>query len=212
MLTAIVDEILPLTMVLSDEQDGDPALHPQATVYRANEGSPIVVVDLVRLSPGRYGAIYVPQNVEILDVMFQVYEDQDHLIPTVRWSREACRVNVQAHSLDSVGGLVSRVLGLLNDNATVDNVTTNEAGCTTSMRIRHWDSPANACLATAGGTETGGLLSAYQVTSTYGSNPHAPLITKVIRVAGDDGTNPADGYGGASYGDTDYGLGEEVNP
>lgn len=71
-------------------------------------------------------------------------------------------------SSDSFGAAIQRLLGLSHENAFIDNTDYDSDSQLLSARVRIFDSAANCDAATDGGDETTGLITSYNISTTYG--------------------------------------------
>ena len=65
--------------------------------------------------------------------------------------------------------MLLRVLGMVHENAFIDNTIHDIDGQLIAARVRIFDSKANVELATDGGAETTGLIAVYEMSTVYES-------------------------------------------
>lgn len=76
---------------------------------------------------------------------------------------------------------LSRILGLLHENAFIDNTVFDDCAQLTGSRIRIFNSASAVQAATEGGTETNGLIATYQVVVEY-DTPGKMKSYRVVRL------------------------------
>jgi hypothetical protein len=163
-LPATVGTPVPLAMIL---EDGNTTQFPQAEVYAQASSSPLAVIDLVHRARGRYEANWTPASVGTYSAVFLVYADNGHMIENIVYTREIEQVFVSQTGIDDLAAQVVRILGLVHENAFIDNTVHDALGSLVAARIRIFDSKINVELATNGGSETTGLIATYEIETTY---------------------------------------------
>jgi hypothetical protein len=157
-------EAVTLAMVLSDGATG---LYPQAEIY---DGASLeTTIDLADLGQGRYEGSWVPGAVGAFTALFNVYNDATHtvqLTPLI-YSREIEQVFVTLSSTDDLAANIARILGLVHENAFIDNTIYDANAMLLSGRIRIFDSKANVQAATKGGIGEAGTVAEYTIEADY---------------------------------------------
>jgi hypothetical protein len=161
---ATVGVPVPIAMVL---EDGNTSMYPQAELYETGADTPILVLDLAHKAKGRYEANWTPEAVGVYAAVFIVYSDAPHTIESIVYTREIEQVFVTASSIDDLAAKLIRILGLVHENAFIDNTVFDSFGSLTAARVRIFNSKEHVEAATDGGTETVGLLATYQIETTY---------------------------------------------
>jgi hypothetical protein len=148
-------------------EDGDETQFPRAYIYVAGGTSPLVTLDLVHKHLGRYEANYTPASAGVYAATFIVYSDAGHTIESIRYSREAEQIFVSDNGMDDLATRLIRILGLVHENAFIDNTVFDAFSQLVAARVRIFNSAANCDLATDGGSEVTGLIATYEITSIY---------------------------------------------
>lgn len=161
-----VGDIVPLALLL---EDGNETQYPQAEVYAAGGTAPLATLDLVHKARGRYEANYTLTTAGVLTVVFITYADSGHTIENITYSREQEQLVITQYGLDDLAVQLIRVLGLVHENAFIDNTVHDAFGQLVAARVRIFDSKANAEAATDGGSETTGLVATYEISTVYES-------------------------------------------
>lgn len=160
---ATVGTAVPITMIL---EDGNESQYPQAEIY--NGGSfPLSVLNLVHKGRGRYEATWTPPIPGVFCAVFIVYADSEHTVENINYTREIEQIFATANNVDDLAANIVRILGLVHENAFIDNTVFDSFSQLTSCRIRIFDSKDHAALATDGGSETLGLIATYEMAATY---------------------------------------------
>ena len=165
-IPATVDQSVTLAMVL---ENGATGLYPQAEIY---SGSSLEdTIDLSDLGKGRYEGSWTPTVVGMYSALFNVYKDASHTVELtpLLYSREIEQIFVSQSSTDDLAASLARVLGLVHENAFIDNTVYDSSSMLLSGRVRIFDSKTNAQAATDGGNETTGLLATYTIEAEYES-------------------------------------------
>ena len=161
MLLATVNEAVTLSMLASD---GRTDLHGQARVYNST-GALVATVNLSHIAEGLYQSNYTPNTEGFFQVVYQLYFDSGHTVDA--------GYDHQGETLDvnSFRTNILRILGLLHENAVVDQQSYDSDGNLTQARIRSYNSAINAQNASAVSPNTynTGLLFTWQVDATYSS-------------------------------------------
>jgi len=161
---ATVGTAVPIVMILDD---GNTTQFPQAEVYAAGGTVPLTTLDLLHKARGRYEASYTPSTVGVLSTVFIVYSDSGHTIENISYTREVEQIFVTQSGIDDLASTLIRILGLVHENAFIDNTTHDAFGQLVAARVRVFDSRTNVEAATDGGSETTGLVATYQIETTY---------------------------------------------
>lgn len=158
-----------LSLVL---EDGDVTQFPQVNLYEPGNATPVGTIDLSHLAEGLYEDEFTPTGVGILNAVYTVYEDAARTIANTKFGKELDQLVTEI--ADSTSTLITeildkvcRILGLVNENAFIDNTEFDNCDQLISSRVRIFDTAANANAATDGGSETAGLVASYQVTVFY---------------------------------------------
>lgn len=165
-IPAVINEPVPLAMIL---EDGNETLYPQATVYASGQSTPTAIIDMQHTTKGIYEANWTPTNLGTYTAHFIIYTDVFRSVESIVYTREAEQIFVSQSNVDSLAQEILRVLGLLKENAYIDNTEHDAANQMTYARIRIFDSKENALLATDGGSETQGLIATYTMQTVYES-------------------------------------------
>lgn len=163
-IPATVGGTVVLALVL---ENGESTFYPQAEIYASGATVPTATVDLTHLAKGRYEATWVPTTVGAYTAQFFIYVDAGHTIETIVYSREAEQIFVTKNSTDDLAAAITRVLGLVHENAFIDNTAYDTNSQLIAARLRIFDSKANAQAATDGGSETTGLVATYSIEADY---------------------------------------------
>jgi len=161
---ATVGVAVPIVMVL---EDGNTSMYPQAEIYAAGGTAPITTLDLPHKAKGRYEASWTPPSVGVYSALFITYADSGHLAESIVYTREVEQVFVSQENVDDLAAKIVRILGLVHENAFIDNTVHDSFGQLVAARVRLFDSKAHVELATDGGSETLGLIATYQIETTY---------------------------------------------
>lgn len=161
---ATVGTAVPLAMIL---EDGNVAQFPQAEIYAAGGTLPLSVLDLVHKAQGRYEASWTPPLVGVYAAIFIVYSDAAHTIENIVYTREIEQIFATSASMDDLAAMIARVLGLVHENAFIDETVFDAFGQLETCRIRIYDSKEHVELATDGGSETLGLVASYYMEADY---------------------------------------------
>lgn len=163
-IPATVGGSVTLAMVLSD---GTTGRYPQAEIY---DGASLeATIDLIDLGQGRYEGSWTPTAVGAFTALFNVYNDAGHtvqLTPLI-YSREIEQVFVALSSTDDLAASIARILGLVHENAFIDNTVYDANSMLLSGRIRIFDSKASAQAATKGGVGEAGTTAEYTIEADY---------------------------------------------
>jgi len=145
--------------------DGEEGLYPQVKIY---DSSNVVVstVDLVSVEGGLYTAQFTPNTAGIFVGVVTHYADAAHTV-LAGYTKDLVTIDV-----NSIKTNILRILGLLHQNAVVDNTTYDVDGNMLSGRVRCYDTKVNAQAAEAvspAAYNTGKTFE-YQVTAEYNSS------------------------------------------
>lgn len=163
-LPATVGTPVPIVMIL---EDGSETQHPQVELYAPGGLVPLAVVDLDHKVKGRYEASWTPPSANVFSAHFFVYADAGHTIENIVYVRAIEQVVATDSNLDDLAAKIIRALGLLHENAFIDNTVHDALGSLVAARIRLFDSKTNVEAATDGGSETTGLVATYEIETTY---------------------------------------------
>jgi len=166
-VAATVGVSVPIVMIL---EDGNDSQFPVAEIYAPGGTTPLDTLDLEHKARGRYEAEYTPTDVGVLSSVFIVYADAGRTIENIYYTREVEQIFVTASGIDDLAAKLIRVLGLVHENAFIDNTVHDSFGQLVAARVRIFDSKAHVELATDGGSETLGLIATYQIETTYESD------------------------------------------
>jgi hypothetical protein len=163
-VSAKVGVPVPLGLVL---EDGNEAQFPRAHVFQAGGTSPIAVLNLPHKSLGHYEALYTPDAVGILSSVYVVYSDQVYAVENVTYTRQIEQIFVTETAVDDVASSLARVLGLVHENAFIDNTVFDQHGELLAARVRVFSSKTAVEAATNGGVESTGLIAVYEMSTVY---------------------------------------------
>lgn len=163
-IPASVGSTVVLALVL---ENGETGFYPQAEIYASGAGTPTATVDLTHLVKGRYEGTWVPATVGTYTAQFFTYVDAAHTVESVVYTREAEQVFVSENSADDLAAAITRVLGLVHENAFIDNTVFDAQSQLLTARLRIYDSKTNAQAATDGGAEATGLVATYTIEADY---------------------------------------------
>lgn len=160
-----VGEPIVLSLLL---EGGETDQYPQATFFNTSGVS--TVYDLSHVTMGRYEYEVPASGVSILGTyraIYRVYTDAAHTLPNTNYYQAEDVFDVTDTDLSNLVDMITRVLGLTHENSYLDNATYDECNQLLACRLRCFDSKAHANAATAGGTETDGLVAMYYINSQY---------------------------------------------
>jgi hypothetical protein len=166
-VSGTVGNAIPIVMVL---EDGNELVHPQARIYAQGATTPSVILDLVHKEFARYEADFTPVSVGTYSAVFVVYDDIGHTTESIVYTREAEQILVTQDGIDDLAGKLLRILGLVHENAFIDNTVHDAFGSLVAARVRIFDSKANVDAATDGGSETTGLVATYEIDASFEAN------------------------------------------
>ena len=161
-----VGDTVPLAMLL---EDGNESQFPQAEIYAAGGTTPLTTLDLVHKARGRYEANYLLDTAGVFTAVFITYADSGHTVENISYSREQEQLVVTQYGIDDLAIKLIRVLGLVHENAFIDNTVHDPFGQLVAARVRIFDSKEHCEAATDGGSETLGLIATYEIATTYES-------------------------------------------
>lgn len=152
MLRATANEPIPLRAIAAD---GRTDLYARATVYKS-DGSVLVTLPLPHIASGMYGTTYTFSQDGYYTTIYEFFEDAAYTVPS--------DYNIGAEDIEANSDKtnIMRILGLVHQNAVLDNQTYNAEGNLVSARLRIYDTKANA---QAAGTT--GLLFQYTINAVY---------------------------------------------
>lgn len=154
----------PVTLLLVLE-DGNVSMFPQAEVYVAGSAVPLSTVDLAHMAKGRYEAVWTPTVVGTYSVLFVTYADAGHVVESLVYTREGEQIFVTQSHIDDIAAKLIRVLGLVHENAFIDNTTYDSNCMLLTARLRIFTTKAEAQAATDGGAEP--ALETYTIDADY---------------------------------------------
>lgn len=163
-VSGTVGNPIPIVMVL---EDGNVLQYPQARIYASGAVAPTVVLDLDHKELGRYEAEFTPSVADVYSAVFIVYSDASHTIENIVYTREVEQVLVTNDGIDDLAAKLLRILGLVHENAFIDNTVHDGFGNLVAARVRLFETKADADAATDGGSETAGLVATYEVETAY---------------------------------------------
>ena len=163
-LPATVGTAVPIVMVL---EDGNEAQYPRADIYAAGGTVPLASLDMDHKVNGRYETSWTPTSAGTYAVHFITFSDDARTIENIVYTREAEQVFASTSSIDDLAVKLVRILGLVHENAFIDNTVHDSFGQLVAARVRLYDSKVNVEAATDGGNETTGLLATYEISTTY---------------------------------------------
>ena len=172
MLLATVNEAVTLSMLASD---GRTDLFGQARVYNSLGGL-VTTINLSHVAEGVYQSNYTPTAEGYFQVVYQLYFDSGRTVDA-GYEHQAETLDVNSFRTN-----ILRILGLLHENAVVDQQSYDGDGNLTQARIRSYNSSTNASNAAAvsPATYNTGLLFTWQVDATYSSGSLVKyVITRV---------------------------------
>lgn len=148
-------------------EDGNETQYPQVELYEPGGTVPIATLDLPHKVKGRYEASWTPTAANVFTAHFFVYADAGHTVENIVYVRAIEQIVATESSIDDLASKIIRALGLLHENAFIDNTVHDAYGSLVAARIRLFDSKANVENATDGGSETTGLVATYEIATTY---------------------------------------------
>lgn len=163
-VSAKVGVPVPIALAL---EDGGEDQYPRARIYVAGEVAVLATVDLVHKALGRYEGSWTPLSVGVYDVMYIVYSDSGHTTENLRYTRQIEQIEVSEATVDDLRTLVLRALGLVHENAFIDNTVFDQYKQLVAARVRVFDSKEHVQAATDGGGETEGLIATYEMATIY---------------------------------------------
>lgn len=149
---ATLNEPTPLQIAATD---GNTALFARAHVYSA-DGVLTATVSLPHLAEGLYGATWTPAIEGYFTSICTFYTDAGFTTPAA-YDKAADVIEVNSNKTNLL-----RLLGLMKENAVLDQEVYDTAGHVTQARLRCYDSAVNATNATSFG-----LVFSYQYNATY---------------------------------------------
>jgi hypothetical protein len=150
-------------------EDGVEDQYPRAEIFQAGMAVPVATLDLPHVALGRYEASWTPASPGMYSAHFIVYSDPVHSVENITYTREIESVYVTDHSKDDLAAMIVRILGLVHENAFIDNTVHDIDGQLVAARVRIFDSKDHVDLATDGGNETTGLVAVYEMVTSYES-------------------------------------------
>lgn len=152
MAHATPNEQIPLEALITD---GNTDLFGEARVYDANSNL-VAVLDLTYQTDGLYRATWTPTDEGYYTVIYSFFYDNLKTISADdEYPKAGEQINVTSEKTN-----IMRILGLLHENAVLDQTIYTAEGVLTGGRLRVYDSKANALL--AGST---GLIYEYKITA-----------------------------------------------
>ena len=154
MIRATPNETLPLAALVTDNNSG---LFCEARIYDGS-GSFITNIDLTYQTDGLYVGSWIPSVEGYYTAVYSFFYDAAKTVAADdEYPKAAEQIEVTADKTNLL-----RILGLLHENAVLDQTTYNSEGNLLTGRLRVYDTKANA---TAAGTA--GLLFSYTIEATY---------------------------------------------
>lgn len=163
-VAATVGQPVPIVMIL---EDGNEDQYPRAFVYEAGASVPLTTLNLSHKHLGRYEASWTPASPGTYAVTFITYSDAGRTIENIVYARAVEQVFATSESIDNLAAKIVRILGLVHENVFIDNTVHDAFGSLIAARIRIFDSKASVEAATDGGNEVAGLISTYEIETTY---------------------------------------------
>lgn len=159
MLLATVTQPTTLSVMASD---GRTDLFAQARVYNS-VGSLVATVNLTHVAEGLHQGQHTPAVEGYFNVVYQLYLDAGRTLDA-GYEHQGETMDVSAFRTN-----ILRIMGLLHENAVVDQQSYDTDGNLIQARIRSYDSSANATAASAISPNpyTTGLLFTWEVAATY---------------------------------------------
>lgn len=154
----------PVTLLLVLE-DGNTGMFPQAEIYDTGAVVPLDVIDLDHKAKGRYEATWTPSAVGSYSSLFITYADAGHIVESLVYTREGEQIFVTQSHIDDIAAKLIRVLGLVHENAFIDNTTYDSNCMLLTARLRIFATKAEAQAATDGGSEP--ALETYTIDADY---------------------------------------------
>lgn len=165
-LPATVGVSVPIVMILEDGMENQ---YPQAEINEAGGTVALDVIDLDHKVNGRYEGSWTPTTPGTYSVHFFVYSDAGHTVDNITYTREIEQIFATDYGKDDLAAMILRVLGMVHENAFIDNTVHDIDGQLIAARVRIFDSKANVELATDGGAEVTGLIAVYEMSTVYES-------------------------------------------
>jgi len=162
-LPATVGTPVPIVMTL---EDGNETQYPQVEIYAPGATVATAVVDLPHKVKGRYEASWTPPSADVWTAHFFIYADAGHTVENITYTRAIEQVVATDSSVDDLASKIARILGLVHENAFIDNTVHDANGSLVAARIRLFDDATNVP-SVGGGSETVGLVATYEITTTY---------------------------------------------
>jgi|PlaIllAssembly_1097288.scaffolds.fasta_scaffold00866_8 hypothetical protein len=159
---ASIGEPAALVLIL---EDGNTLMYPQVEVYASGSSTPLATVDLAHRAKGHYEGIWTPATVGSYTALFITYADAGHSVESMLYTREGEQLFVTRSHIDDIAAKLLRVLGLVHENAFIDNTTYDSNCMLLTARLRIFATKEEAQAATDGGSEP--ALEVYTVDATY---------------------------------------------
>lgn len=165
MITANINEIVPLQILVSD---GNDLLFGRVTIYDSL-GALVTTLDTNNFTEGLYSVNWTPNTEGYYSFIGELFSDSLKTIPaSYDKVTELIEVSSQKNN-------ILRLLGLVHQNSVVDNATYDPDGNLISSRLRCYDSAINAI---PGGSS--GLLFEYEINATYSNNMMTTFTLKKV--------------------------------
>ena len=165
-LPATVGVPVPILAVL---EDGAENQHPQTKIYAAGSVTPLATIDLQHKVEGRYEGLWTPTSPGTYAAHTIVYSDLARTTENIAYTREVEQIFATNYGKDDLAAMLIRTLGMVHENAFIDNTIHDIDGQLLAARVRIFDSKDNVELATDGGAETTGLIAVYEMSTSYES-------------------------------------------
>ena len=155
MFRATLGEAVPLQVQVGTGQDD---LYARAKIYDI-AGSLIATLSLPHIDNGLYGTTHTFNTEGHYTIVYQLFLDATFIT--------ASDFDIEAETVEANSDKTNilRILGLTHDNVHIDSHTYDLQGNLLTVRVRHYDTKANA---QAHGTL--GLLNTWNITATYESD------------------------------------------
>lgn len=173
MILITTNEATTLAMVAAD---GRTDLYGRAVVYDSL-GGVTATVDLTHVAGGLYQASYTPTVSGYYQVVYRMYFD------ALRTQDAGYEVQGETLDVSNFRTNIIRLLGLVHENALIDQTVYDGDGNLTSARVRLYDSAANAASASAASPAAynTGKIAEWQVTATFSAGFMSKhWITRVV--------------------------------
>jgi hypothetical protein len=155
MIRATLGEAIPLQVQVGD---GRTNLYPRAKLYDSS-GSLLNTLSLTHVDNGLYSILHTINSEGFFTVAYELFEDAGFMTPSADYDIESELIEANSDKTN-----ILKIIGLTYDNSVLDGHFYDEEGFLLSVRVRNYDSKANAIL--AGAT---GLVNTWNIAATYSS-------------------------------------------